>query len=57
MSPIVSALSVSLDLCCNILKLGTFLQLYINHTAVDTLAQWDSNRKRFLHPLLATNAN
>ena len=36
MSLIVSEVWVSLDLCGYILKLGTFFQLYINHTAVDT---------------------
>ena len=54
---IVSEVWVSLDFCCYILKLGTFLQLYINHTAVDTLAQWDCNRECFFDTLLATNAN
>ncbi|CUQ51363.1 Uncharacterised protein [Segatella copri] len=57
MGLIVSEVWVSLDFCCYILKLGTFFQLYVYHTTVDTLTQWDSYRERFLYALLATNTN
>ena len=54
---IMSEVWIGLDFGCYILKLGTFFQLYVYHTAVDTLTQWDGYRERFLYALLATNTN
>ena len=51
-----SEVRIGLDSLCYLFELSALFQLYIYHTAVDTLAQGDSHAQCILNTLLRTYA-
>ena len=56
-SLVVREVGVSLDGGSNVLQLCAFLQFYVNHTAVQTLALRNGHGESILHALLRAYTN